>query len=75
MKKYYLVAETAHGGATPGAIDVFVSDAAGTGRTVLMEIEAGSYSEAVKRVGFHATSKGKTAHLGVDVHGDVYCVI
>ena len=65
MRKYYLVCEKSWN----GDYTVFVHDNAGPGRTVLMEIEAENYAEAVKRVSFRAHSMGKDACCGVDVYG------
>lgn len=68
MRKYYLVSEKKY----DGGFDVFVTDNAGAGRSVLMEIEARSFSEAVKQVHFSVRSMGKAAYCGVDVHGNPY---
>lgn len=64
MKTYYLIAES-DGDLT----NVRVSDAAGPGRTILMEIEAESFAQAVRRVTFSAKSMGKTAICGVGPQG------
>lgn len=69
MKKYYLIAE----GKAP--VRVRVSDALGPGRTVLLELEAASYAEAVKLVCFSASSMGKTAVCGVAANGDPYAEV
>lgn len=64
MKTYYLIAES-DGNLT----NVRVSDAAGPGRTVLMEIEAESFAQAVRKVTFSAKGQGKTAICGIGPHG------
>lgn len=67
MRKYYLVAEAK----LNGNYNVFVTDNA-NGRIVLMEIEANSYSEAVKRVSFSALNMGKSVWCGVRADGKPY---
>jgi len=69
MRKYYLIAE----GKDP--IRVRVSDATGPGRTVLMELEAESYSAAVKMVSFSAWNMGRGASCGVGLDGKPYAII
>lgn len=66
MKKYYLIAEYDK---TLDHYDVRVSDAAGPSGTVLMEIEAESFAQAVRKVTFSAKSMGKTAICGVGPQG------
>ena len=69
MKKYYLIAE----GKDP--ITVCVSDTLGQGRTSLLELEAESYSQAVKMVCFSARNMGKAAICGVKANGDLYAEV
>ena len=68
MKKYFLVAEKTH----DGSFQVFATDNAGSGRSVLMEIDADSFSDAVKKVRFSARNAGRAAYCGVDVNGRPY---
>ena len=68
MRKYYLVSEKE----ATGGIRVFVSDNAGVGRTVLMELEAESFAEASKQVKFSCRGMGETAWCGVAVNGMPY---
>jgi hypothetical protein len=67
MQKYYLVCEKKYN----GQFDVFVTDNA-RGLEVLKEIEAGSYSDAVKQYAFRVHCNGKSAFCGVDVNGNPY---
>ena len=66
MKTYYLIVEYEK---TLDRYEVRVSDAAGPGGTVLLEIEAESYAQAVRKVSFSARSMGKTAVCGVGPEG------
>ena len=67
MRKYFLVAEKKYN----GNFNVFVTDNS-RGCTVLMEIEADSFSEAVKRVSFTAHNMGKGVFCGVDANGNPF---
>ena len=69
-RKYYIVSEEAL-----GHITVRVSDTVGAGRTELLEIEANSYAEAVRKVSFSATGMGKTAVCGVKQDGEAYAEV
>lgn len=69
MKRYYLIAE----GKNP--ITVRVSDSLGQGRTALLELEAESYSQAVKMVSFSARNMGKAAICGVKASGEPYAEV
>lgn len=66
MKIYYLIAEYDK---TLDCYEVRVSDAAGPGRTVLLELAAESYAQAVRKVSFSARSMGRTAICGVGQKG------
>lgn len=69
MRKYYLIAE----GKDP--ITVRVSDTLGQGCTALLELEAESYSQAVKMVSFSARNMGKAAICGVKANGEPYAEV
>lgn len=69
MRKYYLIAE----GKDP--ITVRVSDALGQGRTALLELDAESYSQAVKMISFSARNMGKAAICGVRANGEPYAEV
>ena len=66
MKRYYLIAEYDR---TADHYSVRVSDAAGPGSTILMEIEADSYANAVRKVAFSAKGQGKTVICSVGPQG------
>ena len=67
MKTYYLVAETQY----DGKIKVFVSDNTNW-RDVLMEIEAESFIDAVKKISFSAHGINNDSYCGVDANGNAY---
>jgi hypothetical protein len=69
LRKYYLVARKEYN----GKFTVFVTDNH-KGYEVLKEIDAVSYSEAVKQYSFSVQSNGKSASCGVDVNGNPYHV-
>lgn len=69
MRKYYLIAE----GKDP--ITVRVSDGVAPGCTALMELEAESFSKAVKMVSFSARNMGKAAICGVKANGEPYAEV
>ncbi len=69
VNRYYLIAE----GKNP--ITIRVSDSLDPGRTVLMELEAESYSQAVKMVSFSVRNMGKAAICGVKPNGEPYAEV
>lgn len=69
MKRYYLIAE----GKNP--FTVRVSDGLAPGYTKLLELEAESYSQAVKMVSFSARNMGKAAICGVKANGEPYAEV
>lgn len=69
MRKYYLIAEG------KDHFNVRVCDGVPQGCTALMELEAESFSKAVKMVSFSARNMGKVALCGVKPNGEPYAEV